>query len=48
MAPNDKKEQLEQLREELKSPPEPVKIPANIDLVTKNYEELTAAMPQNQ
>ena len=48
LAPNDKKEQLEQLRAELKSPPEPVKIPANIELVTKNYDKLTAAMPQSQ
>ena len=47
VAPNDKKEQLEQLRAELKSPPEPVKIPANIELVTKNYDKLTAAMSQN-
>jgi hypothetical protein len=48
LRPDDKQVQLEQLRAELKSPPEPVKIPANIELVTKNYDKLTAAMPQNQ
>jgi hypothetical protein len=47
LAPNDRKEQLEQLRSELKSTPEPVKIPANIELVTKNYDKLNAAMSQN-
>src|SRR6476660_8003660 len=47
LAPNDRKEQLEQLRAELKSTPEPVKIPANIELVTKNYDKLNAAMSQN-
>jgi hypothetical protein len=45
MAPNDKKEQLEELRAALKSLPEPVKIPANIELVTKNYDKLAASSP---
>ena len=48
VAPNDKKEQLEELRAELKSPTVPVKIPANIELVTKNYDKLTAALSPNQ
>jgi hypothetical protein len=48
VAPNDKKEQLEELRAELKSPPMPVKIPSNIDLVTKNYDKLTAALSPDQ
>src|SRR6476659_5240913 len=30
LAPNDKKRQLEELQSKLKSPPEPVKFPANI------------------
>jgi hypothetical protein len=40
MAPNDKKEQLEALRAALKLPPDPVKFPGNIELVTKNYDKL--------
>ena len=48
VAPNDKKEQLEELRAALKSPPVPVKIPANIELVTKNYDKLTAALSPNE
>ena len=47
LRPDDKQVQLEQLRAELKSPAEQVKNPANIELVTKNYDKLTAAMPQN-
>ena len=48
LAPNDKKGQLDQLQSELKSPPEPVKFPANIDLVVKNYDKLNAAIPPVQ
>jgi hypothetical protein len=47
LRPDDKQVQIEQLRAELKSPPEPVEIPANIELVTKNFDRLTAAIPQN-
>jgi hypothetical protein len=32
----------------LKSLPEPVKFPANIDLVVKNYDKLIAALPPIQ
>src|SRR6476660_886031 len=48
LAPNDKKGQLDELQSELKSPVEPVKFPANIDLVVKNYDKLNAAMPPVQ
>ena len=48
LAANDKKRQLEELQSKLKSPPEPVKFPANIDLVVKNYDKLNAAMPPVQ
>jgi hypothetical protein len=48
LAPNDKKGQLDQLQSELKSPLEPVKFPANIDLVVKNYDKLNAVMPPVQ
>jgi len=48
LAPNDKKGQLDELQSELKSPLEPVKFPANIDLVMKNYDKLNAAMPPVQ
>jgi len=44
VAPNDKKKQLEELQSDLKSLPEPVKFPANIDLVVKNYDKLIAAL----
>jgi hypothetical protein len=44
----DKKGQLDELQSELKSLPEPVKFPANIDLVVKNYDKLNAAMPPVQ
>src|SRR6476619_7199253 len=43
---NDKKRQLEELQSKLKSLPEPVKFPANIDLVVKNYDKIDAAMPR--
>jgi hypothetical protein len=36
------------LQSELKSPLEPVKFPANIDLVVKNYDKLNAVMPPVQ
>ena len=45
---NDKKRQLEELQSKLKSLPEPVKFPANIDLVVKNYDKIDAAMPPVQ
>jgi len=48
LAPNDKKGQLDELQSELKSPAEPVKFPANIDLVVKNYDKIDAAMPPVQ
>ena len=48
LAPNDKKGQLDELQSELKSPPDPVQFPANIDLVVKNYDKLNAAMPPVQ
>ena len=48
LAPNDKKGQLDELQSELKSPAEPVKFPANIDLVVKNYDKLNAVMPPVQ
>ncbi len=48
LAPNDKKGQLDELQSELKAPAEPVKFPANIDLVVKNYNKLVAAMPPIQ
>jgi hypothetical protein len=45
LAANDKKRQAEELQSRLKSLPEPVKFPANIDLVVKNYDKINAAMP---
>jgi hypothetical protein len=48
LATNDKKRQLEELQSKLKSLPEPVKFPANIDLVVKNYDKINAAMPPVQ
>ena len=48
LAANDKKRQLEELQSKLKSPHEPVKFPANIDLVVKNYDKINAAMPRLQ
>jgi len=47
-APNDKRAQLDELQSELKEPAEPVKFPANIDLVVKNYDKLVASMPPIQ
>jgi hypothetical protein len=48
LAPNDKKGQLDELQSELKSPPDPVQFPANIDLVVKNYDRLNRVMPPVQ
>jgi hypothetical protein len=48
LAPNDKKGQLDELQSELKEPAEPLKFPANIDLVVKNYDKLIASMPPIQ
>jgi len=48
LAANRKKRQLEELQSKLKSPPEPVKFPANIDLVVKDYDKVNAAMPRLQ
>jgi len=48
LAANDKKAQLDELQSKLKSPPEPVKFPANVDLVVKNYDKINAAMPPIQ
>ena len=45
---NDKKRQLDELQAKLKSLPEPVKFPPNIDLVVKNYDKINAAMPPVQ
>ena len=42
LPPNDKKGQLDELQSELKSPPDPVQFPANIDLVVKNYDRLNS------
>jgi len=44
LSPDDKKGQIEELQADLKSPVEPVKFPANIDLVVKNYDKLNAAL----
>jgi hypothetical protein len=48
LAANDKKRQLDELQSKLKSLPEPVKFPANVDLVVKNYDKINAAMPPLQ
>ena len=48
LPPNDKKGQLDELQSELKSPPDPVQFPANIDLVVKNYDRLNRVMPAVQ
>jgi hypothetical protein len=48
LAPNDKKGQIDELQSDLKSPVEPEKFPANIDLVVKNYDKLNAALPPVQ
>ena len=47
MSPKDKKEALDQLNAALKSPTK-VQFPANIELVTKNFDKIIAAMPQDQ
>jgi hypothetical protein len=47
MSPKDKKDALEQLTQELKSI-QPVQFPGNIDLVTKNFDKISAAMPQEE
>jgi len=47
MSPKDKKEALEQLNAALKSAT-PVQNPGNIELVTKNFDKINAAMPQDQ
>ena len=47
MSPKDKKEALEQLNAALKQST-PVQFPANIELVTKNFDKISAAMPQDQ
>jgi hypothetical protein len=43
----DKKQALEEMNAALKSA-EPVKFPANIDLVLKYYDKIAAAMPQSE
>src|SRR5262245_42470442 len=48
LAANHETRQLDELQAKLKSPPEPVKFPANIDLVVKNYDKINAAMPPVQ
>src|SRR6476659_5491697 len=48
LAANDKKRQLDELQAKLKSLPEPIKFPDNIDLVMKNYDKINAAMPPVQ
>jgi hypothetical protein len=48
LASNDKKAQLDELQSKLKSLPEPVKFPANIDLVVRNYDKINAALPPLQ
>ncbi len=44
----DKKRQLDELQSKLKTLPEPVKYPANIDLVVENYDKINAALPPLQ
>ena len=48
LTPDVKKGQIDELQSDLKSPVEPVKFPANIDLVVKNYDKLNAALPPAQ
>ena len=48
MSADDKKEALAELNEALKSPPPAVTIKANIDLVTKYYDKLAAALADDQ
>ncbi len=47
MPPNDKKEALSQLNDELKSVT-PLQFPANVDVVGKYYDKLSEAMSGNQ
>lgn len=47
MSARDKKEALAQLNDELKSVT-PLQFPANVEIVSKNYDRLNAAMSQNQ
>ena len=48
MSADDRKEALAELNEALKSPPPAVTIKANIDLVTKYYDKLAAALADDQ
>jgi hypothetical protein len=48
MSAKDKKEALADLGEALKSPAEPIANKGNIDLVTKYYDKLAAAMGNDQ
>ena len=48
LAPGDKKGQIDELQSELKSPPDPVQFPGNVDLVVKNYDKLNGVMPPVQ
>jgi hypothetical protein len=48
MSPKDKKEALAELNEALKSPPPPLENKANIDLVSKYYDRLAAALGDDQ
>jgi hypothetical protein len=48
MTPQDKKQELAQLNAELGSAQSIQVFPANIDLVTRYYDKLAAAMPQNE
>ncbi len=47
MPPKDKKDALDELNAALKSAT-PVQFPGNIELVTKNFDKIQAAMPQEQ
>ena len=46
MSQKDKKEALDQLSAALKAAGAPLQFPANVDLVTKNFDKIQAAMPQ--
>ena len=48
MSAKDKKEALADLNEALKSPAQPIENKGNIDLVTKYYDKLAAAMGNDQ
>jgi hypothetical protein len=47
MSPKDKKEALDQLNDALKSIAT-VQFPANVQLVSKNFDKISAVMPQDQ